>query len=92
MKSRKREFQVPSYYRAPMWPSRFMEPVEHIWQEYCDVWITASEWIAWLRRHKKPEYEKVYGRSTGGKWVYRARPMIESSFYLCSTRKERRLP
>lgn len=91
MKSRKREIIVPKYYRAPLWPDDLFDPVHSLWNRHCNIWITAPEWLAWLRRHPHPQRLKVWRHKSLG-WTYPSRPMICGLSQLASTLKPRRLP
>lgn len=82
------DIQLPSHYRAPTWVEwRHKDTIPGIAWDMDRHWLTASEWLAWVRRRD--------GRKTrwdGEKWKYPPRPQIRAGFMPYSTIKTRRLP
>lgn len=76
---------VPGYYKFPMRrPSVLDQHMALSWDQ-CSTWITAQEWLAWLRRSGSRRSYSVYGAL--GRWAPRPRPIIHAHMLPWSTRK-----
>lgn len=79
---------VPDYFVGPMHRPRTMDPYDEFLWDFAENWMTAREWLSWLRRSGQPY--KVFGRM--GRWAPRARPQISRLSALHWSRKNSRLP
>jgi hypothetical protein len=71
--------RAAKYYKAPMRKPNGNDPVQRLWWDLNETWLTSAEWLSWLRRH----------RSVGSR-LLRPRPMIVPRY--ASTIKPVRLP
>jgi hypothetical protein len=87
------EAKRPAYYLAPYRSeSRAIDRAAWWAWRQADHWITAAEWLAWLRRSGPRTSYVVYGRLTRGKWVPMPRPCISAHWNPSSTRRRGGLP
>ncbi len=90
---RRFEIKVPATYKAPLRrPSETWDFAGAIAWDQTTHWITAPEWLAWLRRRGPRRTYVCYGRNSGGKWVPRPRPQIEATIRPMSNLKRSKLP
>jgi hypothetical protein len=74
-----RHVDKPKYYKASCRKPNTMQPVERLWWDLNETWMTSQEWLNWLKR----------SRAKGSRML-RPRPMIVPRW--SSTIKPIRLP
>lgn len=88
----RRKYRIPVYYRAatrrPEVRITGMEELHQIAWDMERHWLTASEWLAWIKRRDGTGRKLWNGKC----WHYPLRPQVLAWRYQRSTLKVRRLP
>jgi hypothetical protein len=87
-KTNRHDIAKPDYYLAPTFINwRHKDTMPGVAWDMDTHWMTASEWLAWVKRR-----DGVKTRWDGKRWRYPMRPQIEAGRMPYSTLMARRIP